>query len=97
MHAKVSTNVGGNDGSVGKEVSQRVTGTYVDDPEVMALGGQDLNRITPKAFLRIPTSRHALVRELVGLAKIDCHGNPAMSIAHGFDQWFAGLKGYTQR
>ena len=76
----------------GKAASQRVTGTCADDTEALVLGGQDLDRIMLKASLWIPAARQALVRELVGLANVDCHGNPAMSIAHGFDQRFAGLQ-----
>ena len=57
-----------------------------------ALAGHDLNRITPKWFLKVKAARDALVRELVGLTKPGKDGFPAMEIANGYDAKYKGLK-----
>ena len=63
-----------------------------NETEEEALLGHDLNRITPKGFLKVEAARKALVKELMGLTKPGEDGHPAMEIVNGYDPQYRQLK-----
>ena len=59
--------------------------------EAQALIGHDLNRITPRAFLRIDSARKALLKEVLGLTRPNNRGMSALQIINGMDRKYRGL------
>ena len=57
-----------------------------DEIEKEAPIGHDLDRINPNGFLKIPSTREALVKELIGLTRPGRDGNYAMEIVSGNDK-----------
>ena len=60
--------------------------------EMSALKGHDLNRITPKGFLRITAAKKELAKEIVGMTTPNSMGLASMEVVNGYGQPFALLK-----
>ena len=75
----------------GGTVSGKILDNELENEQV-ALEGHDLNRITPKGFLRLDKARRALVKELIGLTTPSNTGMPAMSIVYGYSAQFRQLQ-----
>ena len=79
-------------GRIGNKCDWEVSYAVCDEgSEADALAGHDLNRITPKGFLKSDAARQAIIKELIGLTRPNSGGMPALEVVNGYEPRYQKL------